>query len=660
MKKVLYITPHLSTGGLPQYLLTKIKEFSTEVEAYVVEWDDITGGIFVVQKDQIKSIAKGFWTLHAEKDQIFNIIDDLKPDVIHFEEIAETFVPDDILKRIWDTNREYLIVETTHGSTINSSIVRYLPDHFIFPSEYCYNNFNTLGVPMSVWDIPITPKKRELTKIQAKEKLGISTCGSCRHILVVGLFTPGKNQAEAFELARQYEHNGIYFHFVGNQAMNFQDYWQPLIEDKPENCFIWGERSDVDVFYQACDIFLFPSKFELNPLVVKEALSWDLPVMMYKLHTYGDKYDVYSDVYYMSQDFDENCQIILKVVKDSIHGNKKIDPSKEIAAILTHADTDDKKSLLKKSLLAIKDQGYVTIVSSHIQVDPEIYELADYVIYDKENPVIHRDEYEKYNSFLVYNLYYPTVDMVYQMQYNHGYAALKLMKNASAIAGINGYKKIHFVNYDYIICDEDLLKEHSRLLDKNDIVSYKWGEDPDTVNTGFFSARVDKINKAYDMINSKEDYCKIGKHICEQNVYQLCKRYGYKVYNMDIKKLEEKNVVNKVGVKVFPVYDISKNGAEDGNSTFVYTFLCKAADDKKYICVYSNDLKEPATVTLISGDKKSTFDIATKVPYVLSVDDKTIEDTITVLINDVEYEVIDDKTQQGNINIKNHNSVIKF
>ena len=26
--RVLYITPHLSTGGLPQYLLTKIKENS--------------------------------------------------------------------------------------------------------------------------------------------------------------------------------------------------------------------------------------------------------------------------------------------------------------------------------------------------------------------------------------------------------------------------------------------------------------------------------------------------------------------------------------------------------------------------------------------------------------------------------------------------------
>ena len=144
MKRVLYITPHLSTGGLPQYLLTKIKEFSNEVEAYVVEWDDITGGVFVVQRNQIKDIAKGFWTLSTEKDQIFNIINELKPDIVHFEEIAETFVENSILKDIWDEDREYLIVETTHGSTINSSVVRYLPDHFIFPSEYCKDNFSKI------------------------------------------------------------------------------------------------------------------------------------------------------------------------------------------------------------------------------------------------------------------------------------------------------------------------------------------------------------------------------------------------------------------------------------------------------------------------------------------------------------------------------------
>ena len=108
-------------------------------------------------------------------------------------------------------------------------------------------------------------------------------------ILNVGLFTPGKNQGELFEIARKNPDND--YHFIGNQAPNFRDYWEPLMKNKPDNCIIWGERTDVDMFYQAADEFYFTSKFELNPLVIKEALSWRLPVKMYKLPTYLDDYD---------------------------------------------------------------------------------------------------------------------------------------------------------------------------------------------------------------------------------------------------------------------------------------------------------------------------------------------------------------------------------
>jgi GR25 family glycosyltransferase involved in LPS biosynthesis len=38
-------------------------------------------------------------------------------------------------------------------------------------------------------------------------------------------------------------------------------------------------------------LFYFPSKWELNPLSVKEALSYGLPVFLKKLHTYEDYYD---------------------------------------------------------------------------------------------------------------------------------------------------------------------------------------------------------------------------------------------------------------------------------------------------------------------------------------------------------------------------------
>ena len=106
----------------------------------------------------------------------------------------------------------------------------------------------------------------------------------------MGLFTRGKNQGELFELAKKLGDDFI-FHFVGNQAMNFEDYWGPLMKDIPNNCIVHGERNDVDRFYKAADVFYFTSNYELSPLAVKESLSYELPTFIKKLHTYKNMYD---------------------------------------------------------------------------------------------------------------------------------------------------------------------------------------------------------------------------------------------------------------------------------------------------------------------------------------------------------------------------------
>ena len=50
-KKLLYVAPHLSTGGMPQYLLKQIQSFTNKFEIVVVEYNDHSGGVFVVQKN---------------------------------------------------------------------------------------------------------------------------------------------------------------------------------------------------------------------------------------------------------------------------------------------------------------------------------------------------------------------------------------------------------------------------------------------------------------------------------------------------------------------------------------------------------------------------------------------------------------------------------
>ena len=43
--------------------------------------------------------------------------------------------------------------------------------------------------------------------------------------------------------------------------------------------------------------------------------------------------------------------------------------SNEVVLIISHADNDKKKQILKECLLEVKKQGYDIILSSHIEVD---------------------------------------------------------------------------------------------------------------------------------------------------------------------------------------------------------------------------------------------------------------------------------------------------
>jgi autotransporter strand-loop-strand O-heptosyltransferase len=114
---------------------------------------------------------------------------------------------------------------------------------------------------------------------------------SKEHVVNVGLWTSGKNQKEAVELARQMP--DVQFHFVGNMAPNFREYWYPIILDLPDNCKIWGERDDVYKFLMASDVFMFNSTWECNPLVIREAIGHECKILARNLPQYCGMFDEY-------------------------------------------------------------------------------------------------------------------------------------------------------------------------------------------------------------------------------------------------------------------------------------------------------------------------------------------------------------------------------
>lgn len=286
---------------MPQYTLKMIEAFENKFDITVVEVNNY-GNDYTVQRDKLKSLIQ----LNGNGKGLLKVIKENNPQIIHFQEVPESFLTEAVLPSIYSPGRDYNVVVTSHSSLTRRRDFSYLPDKIVAVSNWQKELFKKEfpDTDIDLWEYPIEDKSVERFDYscydcesgmaRARKKLGFKEYdyrlpNSGKHILNVGLFTPGKNQGELFEIARKNPQNT--YHFVGNQAPNFRHYWEPLMKNKPDNCIIWGERSDVDDFYKACDEMYFTSNFELNPICVKEALSYGLPVKMKRLETYGTDYD---------------------------------------------------------------------------------------------------------------------------------------------------------------------------------------------------------------------------------------------------------------------------------------------------------------------------------------------------------------------------------
>lgn len=326
--KILFITPHLSTGGAPQYLLKKILELINNHEIYCIEYSNITGGVLVVQRSQIEQLlGNKLITLTDNKTELIDHIKNINPDIIHLEELPEYFCDREISKKIYTNERSYKIIETSHDSSFNISQKQFFPDSFVFVSEYQKNMFSPLSIPSYVVEYPISYKVKT---DRNKSLLNLGLDPNKKHFLNVGLFTSRKNQSEIIDYARKLLDKNVQFHFVGNQADNFKSYWEPLMKSFPANCKWWGERRDVDTFYNAMDVFIFTSRGHANdketsPLVLREAIGWNMPILMYNLPVYCGMYNKYKNITWLTNDLEDNLFLIKNFISDTVI-NESTDP----------------------------------------------------------------------------------------------------------------------------------------------------------------------------------------------------------------------------------------------------------------------------------------------------------------------------------------------
>ena len=341
-KKLLFLAPHLSTGGMPQFVLKRVEAMLKvpDYEVHLIEYTQYSN-IYNVQRDQlIELLGDRFHTIGflnsldiTERGQrLIEKIEAINPDIIHIDECPESFDGFNKLDQSamdWLYDKPWKVVETCHNIWFNPGDKINDPDMYAFCTPYHLETFETRGGLKPVIEYPIIDKRPStLEKAKSRGKLGLSI--DKIHILNVGLWTSGKNQAEGVDIARIVEANwpGKYhFHFVGNQAENFEQYWGPIMNKLPDNVTVWGERTDVDTFMSACDAFMFNSTWECSPLALREAIGHGLITFSRDLPQYKDMFTPY--IVPFTDDLHENVDQLIKTLQSSEAQGKNI-PSQEL------------------------------------------------------------------------------------------------------------------------------------------------------------------------------------------------------------------------------------------------------------------------------------------------------------------------------------------
>lgn len=462
-KKLLIITPHLSTGGAPQVTVNKIELIKDEFNIKVVEYE-FAAWNYVVQRNRIMQLVGNENLVSLGKNKaagLAEMIQFFQPDVISLEELPEMFMDSESVEVIYNNNRKYTVLETTHDSSFNTKHKRFFPDKFIFVSPYSAFKYAHLDVPTEIIEYPIDQRTRDKHAMQTKLELD----SSYKHVVIVGLFTPRKNQAYAFELARRAKDKKVLFHFLGNYADNFKHYWEPLMKDKPDNCILWGERDDVKDFLEAADMFLFCSKGdrnnkELNPIAIKEAMEYkDVVKLMYNLDVYCGKYSGFENVHYLTGDIESDTNTLFKSL-----GLK--DDNEEMVVITTYPNTTKRKQLTKECIESFKQLGRKIILVSHYPVSLEIQQLVDYYIYDSNNVMIHHSYYNRfYRSTNEFDL---QININNHKQSNQSLAAMINLFNGIKFAKGLGASKVMTVVYDVVLNEQDipLIEDYFKKIDQ--------------------------------------------------------------------------------------------------------------------------------------------------------------------------------------------------
>lgn len=339
------------------------------------------------------------------------------------------------------------------------------------------------------------------------------------------------------------------------------------------------------------------------------------------------------------------------------HLTTTVKTKSEAVVVMSHADNEAKQTLLRNCVSALSSQGYCVIVSSHIPIPVEISNIVDFVVIDKDNPVVYSKDFKKYSDNQpIFYFKSPDYEINYAFEFNHGYAALKLIKNGAAIAATHKYERTHFVNYDYVLNNSDTLNKLNSSLRVNansslkTVSSFYWGTDELSFNTGLFSTYTKQFLDAISEIDSIEAYFKGQDSVILENVlYNVLKNqeFTYKLSKPEELHKDSGNIINATILS-------TKNSVEIGGNTDALLALAMESRTREYFLIAMGGKSGALTISIKFNGQDKTIEALPYPARFIHIPTEIVKKGFDVLIhNSNETRRFDSNTQLASCTIKN-------
>jgi len=230
-------------------------------------------------------------------------------------------------------------------------------------------------------------------------------------------------------------------------------------------------------------------------------------------------------------------------------------------------ESDEQKYMLKKCIRRVRKCSDAKIIlATHCSIDRDIVDMVDYHLYDKDNPLLDKKEYTKYDVDQVFFWDKNDIRVERRCPFRHDYAVWSTMKNAFHFADYLGEKNIYYIEYDCFIDPQKFKEEFiNRLRDNEVCILDNFGNDKKSYYFNIFSIRTDISLDFINGYTSKEDYWEKNNNFSiEQIFYKNLHKSNRNIYIADYDKNEIDNYCYTHSKR------IDQNGFEG------YLFPCQA------------------------------------------------------------------------------------